>query len=74
MRRGNRFFCDKCGMDVTHSTNHADCCRGYKEERYRPPMVFPDNKPWVCPKCGCVWGPKVNSCSNCNSKIKSENA
>lgn len=24
--------------------------------------------PWVCPKCGRVWGPLVMECIPCNSK------
>lgn len=26
-------------------------------------------QPWVCPKCGRVWGPGVPNCSDCNTKI-----
>ena len=25
--------------------------------------------PWICPKCGRVYGPQVTQCYSCNSKI-----
>jgi uncharacterized OB-fold protein len=28
--------------------------------------------PWICPKCGRVWGPYVVSCCPCNSKVEKE--
>ena len=26
-------------------------------------------KPWVCPKCGRVYGPSMMACSPCNTAI-----
>ena len=27
------------------------------------------NEGWICPKCWCVYGPMVEECRNCNSKL-----
>lgn len=26
-------------------------------------------KPWECPRCSRIWGPEVQACAHCNSKI-----
>ena len=30
------------------------------------------NQPWVCPKCGRVYGPSWPVCNVCNNKISKE--
>lgn len=30
------------------------------------------DKPWICPKCGRVYGPTMPSCVPCNAKISEQ--
>ena len=38
-----------------------------KLHRFYAGMPMPsDSKGWICPRCGRVWGPQVDSCWDCN--------
>ena len=47
----------------------ADEDEGVLEEEMKSLQMYIE-KPWMCPKCGRVYGPKVQECGYCNENVR----
>jgi len=66
-------------VTTTYGYNWPDCRRWVESEHthhHCPPItwlpVAPDPQPWICPKCGNVYGPTVTECARCNREEEGE--
>ena len=59
-KTGENYYCPKCGFTVNDLVYRFQSCD------MPLPEIFGVQYGWICPRCGKVYSPSVNSCG-CNS-------
>jgi hypothetical protein len=63
-----QMLCPDCGKPTRYTDDPTADSRDFCQCPPRP-VSIPSlwyGQPWICPKCGSVWGPGVRGCEECN--------
>lgn len=59
--------CPYCGINELTTGDFDGKCSSCRNKNN---LIFtPYNSPWICPKCGSVYGPGQSECIRCNPPI-----